>query len=174
MLRKILLLTFGFVIFSQSVFADTLLFVGEGCPFCSELRTSLSQKDFYNKFKIKEYEIFYNQENKNLYLEKSKELGYSSGQVPLLITGNEYFEGKDQILSYFEGQENKNFSTTKLDETSLSELNEIVEDFKAPKTNNPPQEQENNFWTIAVIILIGISTATAPFFWRRFLPKQGK
>ncbi len=175
MLRKILLSAFTLFIFSQSATAETLLFVGEGCPFCTELRTTLSQKDFYNKFKIAEYEIYYNLENKDLYLEKSKEVGYTAGSVPLLIDNKEYREGTAQIIAYLEDKEKKNFPTTKLDEASIDELDTIIADFDQPETAASFEEQsENKIWKIILIVAVGLSMALSPFFWRKYRRKNNR
>lgn len=172
MLRKILLSTFTLFIFSQSASADIYLFVGEGCPFCAELRTTLSQKDFYNKFTIAEYEIYYNLENKDLYLEKSKEVGYTAGSVPLLIDNSEYREGTAQILAYLEDKEKKNFPTTKLDEASIDELDTIIADFDQPETAAEPEAENNNLWKIFLILGIGLAMALSPFFWRKYIRRK--
>lgn len=167
-MQKILFFLLSFIFLTQTVSAKTFLFFGEGCPYCTELRTTLSQKDFYNKFQISEYEIYYNSENKDLYLEKSKEVGYTAGSVPLIIDGEQYREGTEQILAYLENKENKNFKTTRLDADSSGELLNLVENFEKPENLPPEQNEENDNWKIILIIIIGFSAAAAPFFWQKW------
>lgn len=70
------------------------LFYGEGCPHCAKERAFLSSiEDMYPQLEVKEYEIYYNQENNILLQKITSHIKTDVGGVPFLIIGDEYFIG---------------------------------------------------------------------------------
>lgn len=108
-----------------------MLFVGEECPHCQELEAYLELNP-HDEITI--YEIYHNTNNKALYLQKSQELSYKKGAVPLLIDGSTYREGTKQIIDYIEGSIDTNPATSISDEDSTL-LNSLLTD-TTNKTNS--------------------------------------
>lgn len=126
------------------------LFVGEGCDFCERLQTQLVEDDSYVNFDIREYEIYFNEDNKDMYLRKSQEVGYSEGGVPLLINGEDYVEGTAPIIAYLDEQHIETIKLTTISTTLSAEdsknLTEIL------NSNNKVQPYIDE---------VGVNTTTA-------------
>ena len=125
----IIILVLALFGFSNLAFAETLLFVGEGCPYCEDVQAYLQENDLYTKFDIQEYEVFNNQENRELYLQKAKELGFENEDVPFLIHNDEAIKGANDIKKYFESAiideaDEKHTSTLNLED--IKDLNNII------------------------------------------------
>ncbi len=117
------------------------LFINDNCSFCDALKVHLETNNLYFKYDIKEYEIT-DIQNAALYLEKSKEVGYTAGGLPLLIDGSSYTEGKIGITNYLENID----PTTAPSETSLSikdseSLNSMI---SSSINGNPDQNKQAN------------------------------
>ncbi|OGJ40600.1 MAG: hypothetical protein A2378_01920 [Candidatus Pacebacteria bacterium RIFOXYB1_FULL_44_10] len=70
------------------------LFYGDGCPHCAKERNFLHQLEKkYAQLKIKEYEIYYNQQNSSFLKEVAHQLNAEAGGVPFLVIGKKYFIG---------------------------------------------------------------------------------
>lgn len=127
---KGLLVFLGLFAIIPTVSAEMMLFVGEGCDHCERLQAQLIEEDLYSSFDIQEFEIYFNQENKNLYLQKSQEVGYSEGGVPLLINGKDYVEGTAPIIAYLEkektGEQDPAELSTTLSAEDSKNLTEIL------------------------------------------------
>lgn len=93
-----------FILMSQSVFAELILFVGDGCGHCEMVEEYLQENEIYSKIQIKKYEIFKNSENREIYNEKGNEVGFPTerGSVPLLVHNGEYTVGSLGIIEYIE------------------------------------------------------------------------
>ena len=173
-----------------TAFAEMQLFVGEGCDYCENLQEHLNVNDLYAAFEITEYEIYNNQENKNYYLEKSQEVGYTSGGVPLLIDGSKSIEGltpiKDYLANY--GNEDKEEPLeTSLSEDESNELNEFLKEefsknknvteleealtqpsFIKPAAVDPDADNEKTVSIIGIIaIVFGLTIFTTILFKAR-------
>ncbi|PIR55418.1 hypothetical protein COU74_00990 [Candidatus Peregrinibacteria bacterium CG10_big_fil_rev_8_21_14_0_10_36_19] len=146
MIKKIFLFTFLLLIFNTTAYAEMMLFTSEKCSHCLELKDYLSANDLYNLNDIKEYEIYQNKNNQELYLKKSKELNYTAGGVPLLIDGNNYVEGNNPIREYL-----ANIPQTEIQKTTIGK-----QDVKNIK--------ESNDVTKNPITLVLISTAAIGLF----------
>ncbi|NLH44966.1 MAG: hypothetical protein GX451_02365 [Acholeplasmataceae bacterium] len=70
------------------------LFYGNGCPHCAKERDFLKKLDEkYPQLEVKEYEIYYNQENNALLQKVAMELKTDVGGVPFLVIGDKYYIG---------------------------------------------------------------------------------
>jgi len=155
---KLLLVSIAFFSLSFPVSAKMFLFVGEGCPFCEELETKLEEQNLYEVYDIQELEIYNNEENKNFYLEKSMEVGYRNGGIPLLINGQDYVEGVDPIITYLAEQKTESIpSTTRITEEETKDIQEILNNqLPERKLFNDTSDATNK--TIGIIvILFGVS-----------------
>ena len=104
-----------------------MLFVSDTCAHCNNLKEELINKNYYEKFNINEYEI---SDFMQLYIEKSKEVNYKNGRVPLMIYSGEYYEGKNAIISYLEEDKVVIDNTEQISNNDLFKINEIVQDEK--------------------------------------------
>lgn len=71
------------------------LFYGNGCPHCALERDFLKniKTKYQDKISLQEYEIYYNQENAQIFSNLVKELKIETAGVPLLLIGNDYVLG---------------------------------------------------------------------------------
>lgn len=70
------------------------LFWGEGCPHCSHEKPFLEGlKTKYPGFAVKEYEVWHNTANKDVYEKMSSAYGVSSGSVPATFLGSRVWIG---------------------------------------------------------------------------------
>ncbi len=70
------------------------LFYGEGCPHCKKERAYLQEtQNRLSYFEVKEFEIYYDQQNNQLLQKVSAELDTQVGGVPFLVIGDDYFIG---------------------------------------------------------------------------------
>ena len=158
---KIFLLSLVLFIFiSQSASAEMSLFVKDDCSFCDALKVHIETNNLYFKYDIKEYEVTDDQ-NAALYLEKSKEVGYTAGGLPILIDGLSYIEGNTGISNYLESID----PTTAPSETSLSikdseslnsmissSINENPDQNQQEKSNEEPRDQKTAIIGIITIV----------------------
>lgn len=71
------------------------LFYGEGCPHCALEREFIDKlvTKYQNKVFVQEYEIYYNQENAQIFTNLVKDLKIETAGVPLLLIDNDYVLG---------------------------------------------------------------------------------
>lgn len=71
------------------------LFWGEGCPYCEKAKTFLTEiKESFPSLTIKDYEVYYNSENRDLFVEMAKSYGIDNPQgVPMIFINDQYFIG---------------------------------------------------------------------------------
>ena len=150
----------AFFSFTPIANAELLLFVREGCIHCDQLEYDLEVKNAYAEKQIKEIDILEKEENMQNYLETAKELGYTSGGVPLLVDGDVFVEGRSSILEYL-GYHN-NAAESPVSSSISPEDSDLLNDFikeeqKAKKPNHLV------FWgvTIPTFMIVGF------YFYRR-------
>jgi len=142
----------AFLFSSNGTSAEMYLFVGDGCPHCEDIERYIEENDLYAKLDIRKFEIFKNLENRQLYLQKTAELGFESDSVPLLINNRDHVEGSTAIEKYFEGGEelNKNNLASVLNNDDIKDLNKILkEEEKSSETNRS--------LTVIIGLFVGIS-----------------
>jgi thiol-disulfide isomerase/thioredoxin len=83
------------------------LFYGEGCPHCEAERPFLEDmKKIYN-LDVKEYEVWYNLENKALFAQMARAYNVAPDGVPMTFIGENYFVGfSDSIKTQIESKIN--------------------------------------------------------------------
>ena len=114
MLSLLLVIPFG-------VFADeakeeskevkVYLFYGDGCGFCGNFKTWVSEieEDYGDKFELIQYEVWYNESNSNLMSAVAGARNEEPGGVPYIIIGNQSWDGfaddyKDEILKKIDSE----------------------------------------------------------------------
>lgn len=157
-MKKILLAIIISILYATPTFAQYLLFTNENCPHCLRLETKLQDADFYEKVGIETYEISKNEQNLALYMEKSKEVGYESGGVPLLIDGEKFVEGADPIYDYLIAKHPlEPVVGSILNEEDSEALNEMIKSsLRNPpaRSTEPPQAAQENE-TPKIILIAG-------------------
>ncbi|MFA5333392.1 MAG: hypothetical protein WC376_02770 [Candidatus Nanoarchaeia archaeon] len=74
--------------------ADVYFFWGDGCPHCAAEELFLeSLQSQYPQMNLKTYEVWKNSTNRDYFIQKSNELGISSGGVPVTIIGDKHWIG---------------------------------------------------------------------------------
>ncbi len=124
-LKILIVLLVGFFFNISSCYAKekvTLYFFhGDGCPHCAEEEKYLDTlEDKYDNLKIKEYEVWYDFNNKRLMNDVAKELGTEVSGVPFTVIGEDYFKGYSEASnSEFENSIEKNSNGNYTDVVSL-------------------------------------------------------
>lgn len=74
---------------------NVYLFWGNGCPHCENAKEFFSEiEDEYGKyFQLVDYEVWYNEENRELLTKVKEELNDSSTGVPFILIGDEVLVG---------------------------------------------------------------------------------
>lgn len=92
------------------------LFWGEGCPHCEKLKQYLNSiKDEYGKyFNLHSFEVWYDDDNLNIYNQFASKMGDKTGGVPYMIIGNKSFSGfgeddYDDVLNAIVEQHNNSY-----------------------------------------------------------------
>ncbi len=189
-LKKLIISSVLFFLLVPTAFAEMQLFVGEGCEHCENLQEHLNKNNLHAAFEITEYEIYNNQENKEFYLEKSQEVGYTAGGVPLLIDGSKFIEGFTPIKEYLSNYGNEEIEApieTSLSVDESNELNEFLKEeltesnneikleealsqpsFIKPAVVNPDEDNEKTVSIIGIIVIIfGLTIFTTILFKSR-------
>ncbi len=116
------------ITFSATVFAEMMLFVGNDCPHCERLEVQLEKNNFYQQFNIKQYEIYNNKDNLELYLRTSDALNYENGAVPLLVHNEKFIDGADPIFDYLNEKSPNKVKTTTLNKKDSDILNQMIKE----------------------------------------------
>ncbi len=115
---------------------DIHVFVGETCPHCAELEEYLdSLKQEYDYINPIYYEVWYNNENRALFEQMSKEQGIEIKGVPTAFVGDSFFEGysprmNQDIINIINSQSSENNQINNSVSGNLSEINPNL--FKIP------------------------------------------
>lgn len=104
--------------------AKFLYFYGSTCPHCQELNTYMQDNDLYNKLSLEKREVYFNQENNKMFLEKAKELGIPEKEVavPFVLNKetNTYTVGAPAAIEQFEADIAERAQTTSNTGATLS------------------------------------------------------
>jgi len=164
MIKRFLFLVLTFTFFSNLAFAEMQLFVGETCPHCQNLESYLESNNLLQKYDIKFYEIYNNEENRNIYLEKAVELDYRNGGVPWLVDGENNVEGDTPIRKYLADLDGTAYElASNLDSsepTTLSAedsdlLNDIIKEEAKVQAKENKQTSDNSSTIYYAILIIG-------------------
>lgn len=79
------------------------LFRGEGCPHCAEAEEffdELNNDEEYSKYYVlKDFEVWYDEDNAELMNEVAKKLDTTAGGVPFIVIGTKHFAGYSSSLA---------------------------------------------------------------------------
>ena len=101
----LLFLSLTFLIKSQEIYAqeknplDVYFFYGEGCPHCGKEEEFFKsiEEEFKGEIIIHSYEVYYNQENAELFQQVIKKFDVDIAGVPFSVIGDKYFIGYGDI-----------------------------------------------------------------------------
>ncbi|MFH1392173.1 MAG: glutaredoxin domain-containing protein [bacterium] len=106
MSKKIIFVLLALLVLPLTASAqEVYLFMGEGCPHCASMEEFLTElKQEYPQIEIHEYEIWYNEENRQIAEQMAQERGVEIQGVPTLFIGDEVIIGdrQDQVRSAVE------------------------------------------------------------------------
>lgn len=96
---------------------DLYLFYGDGCPHCKALEEYLDDylKDKDN-IKLHEYEIWYSEENQNLFKKVQNAMNIKANGIPYLVIGEDVVQGfienytEEKINGYIKYYQNKDYN----------------------------------------------------------------
>lgn len=156
--KYLILLLVAALILPVSVFAEeekdskevkVYLFRGEGCPHCQEAQEWFKSIDeeHGSKFKIIEYETWYNEENAELMEKVAKAREEEAPGVPYIIIGNKSWNGftdsyKNEILSEIDSEYQKD----------VSKRYDIMKLIKSGKTKK--ENHTSDILTLLVILVV--------------------
>lgn len=91
---------------------DIILFYGDTCSYCKILEQWMSENKIEEKIEFSNLEIFNNEQNKNLLIEKAGicKLDLNKIAVPFLWTGETCVIGSDEIQNFFQQKLNLNIN----------------------------------------------------------------
>ena len=103
------------IIFAQEKELNLYLFYGDGCPHCKQLKIFLNEYlDENPNLKLYQYEVWYDSENRNKFLEVMEITENRMGNVPYLVIGQSVITGywdytAGKIKTYVNYYENMDF-----------------------------------------------------------------
>lgn len=75
------------------------MFWGEGCPHCAVAKPYLETLDnALSGVEVRDYEVYYNQENQELFIKMAGALNFEPRGVPTIIIGDTYWEGFSESI----------------------------------------------------------------------------
>ena len=85
---------------------STIFFYGQECPHCQDVEKFNSDNHIADKVKYDSVEVWHNQDNANLMLQKAKECGITEDQVgvPFVWSGGKCYVGTPQVEDFFKQQ----------------------------------------------------------------------
>lgn len=101
--------------------AEFRYFYGATCPHCQELNKRVEKEDLFSKISVEKREVYFNNDNREKFLEVTKEMGLDESKVgvPFVMhkASGEYAIGVDNALELFK----KDFSAVLDEETPTEE-----------------------------------------------------
>ncbi len=153
-LNFFLLIIFGLLIWQSCLAAqpvDLYFFHGQGCPVCAQTQIFLGQLSAkYSELKIRDFEVFYNQANKGLYLNlgQAYNLDLKEIPVPVILIGERSFVGYNSAIA-------SNIEQTVIKCVSRGCISPI-EKLKTLDSETSQKKTSKNliFWFIPLLIII--------------------
>lgn len=138
---KMLLLFWVFSFFSFTFSANYFFFYGNGCPHCFQAMTYLEDNWFYEDYTIENKEIYFDDDNLDLFIKFKNILKLDNAWVPLLViqswTDLSYEMGDKDIISYFDSKssvkivsENTELINTELERTEPEIIEPVNSDLE--------------------------------------------
>lgn len=89
---------------ATTVTSDIILFYGEECPHCKDVEKFLEENKISEKIKFDSLEVWHNNANKQVFLQKVRECGLAqdSAGVPLLYARGECAIGTPDVKIFFQ------------------------------------------------------------------------
>ncbi|HLN19432.1 MAG TPA: hypothetical protein VK255_04670 [Patescibacteria group bacterium] len=90
--------------------ADIIYFHGKGCPHCAIVEDFMEKNNVKNAVSMEDGEIFFNKENAKIFKEKAALCNIAENQmgVPLLWVKGKCYTGDKDIISFFQGELDRN------------------------------------------------------------------
>ena len=146
-------------------------FRGEGCPHCAEAEEffeKLAADDEYGKmFQIKDYEVWYDEDNAAFMEKVATALDTEVGGVPFIVIGEKYFPG------YAASMDDQIKSTIK-DAYNGGDYKDVVGNLENGTTNNKKTEEKKDESSPLVPIIIVSVIAVGTIIGLVFLTKERK
>lgn len=147
-----------------------ILFWGEGCPHCERVKEEIKRGEIDQKILIDYREIYYSEDNANLFDQKIKECGispYNAG-VPLMYINGSCWVGTDEIIYALEKEIEENVATYIIDNSNNEQL-DTDKQFEGEMVNEQSSETNQIFTLIFIlaffiVLIIGISVY---FVWSK-------
>jgi len=130
---------------------DLYLFRGEECPVCTQTQIFLGQlATKYSELKIRDFEVFYNQTNRDAYLSlgRAYNLDLREIPVPVILIGEKSFIGYDSVIA------------SNIEQTIIKCLSKgcvsPIEKLETPILEIPEEKTSKNliFWLIPLLIIL--------------------
>ena len=158
----LLLLLVPSLVYSQEK-TDLVFFYGKGCPHCEQLESFLNQiKDKYTGLNIISYEVYFNEENRQLFGEMTRVYNTEIQGVPTLFINDKVLVGFSNLIAVSIEQEIEKCTT----QTCISPLEKLksgseVSDstLKIIEKNNQNKDAEKTELTKKLTIPAVISAA---------------
>lgn len=76
------------------------IFWGDGCPHCAEAKPFLEELTAkYKGVELREYEVWYNVQNQQIFTQIMQANGQTPGGVPAIFIGTNYYEGYSKVYN---------------------------------------------------------------------------
>lgn len=169
MRRVLLLMVLGMLFLPLAVAEDYTVkvhsFYGNGCPHCAKLHAFLEEmQDKYAPLDVEEYEVYFDQENRALFQELSKEFNKEVGGVPTVFIDQKVIVGfSDTIADQLESEIQRCLETDCGDPLELAKTEEttkIIGD-KSP-SESPEQAQLKKSLTLPAVLSAAAVDAINP------------
>ena len=138
---------------------NVYVFRGEGCPHCEELKDYLDGLDSEtkSKFEVKDFEVWYNQDNAALMNRVAEARAEEVGGVPYIIVGNKSWNGftssfGDEILEEIKSE----YSLAVAERHDMSAQIPELANGNVSENNSVKEEKKNND-AIALIIILAVT-----------------
>jgi glutaredoxin len=137
------------------------LFWGDGCPHCAVAKPFLERLDASSdQIELQKYEVWYVEENQNLFMKMAQAHGFEPQYVPTIFIGDRYWQGyNDQIEAEIQSVVDGCLQIGCPD-AGAGVLNDTIPIADPPeKTQNPgPDESESKSITLPIIGSIDLSS----------------
>ncbi|MBU4369514.1 hypothetical protein KKG58_01990 [Patescibacteria group bacterium] len=162
-MKKIILIVFLTLIINlvpKPVSAETVelyFFHGQGCPVCSQAQIFLGKLSAeYLDIKIKSFEVFYNQTNKDVYIRlgQAYNLDLEEIPVPVILIGEKSFIGYNQAIA----TNIKQTAIKCLSQECVSPIEKLEHTHltRSSPTNYESKRITNKLFVWAIIILLAL------------------
>ncbi len=131
------------------------LFWGDGCPHCAVAKPALEDLALqYPDAELRTYEVWYDDENKQNFIQMAKSFGFEPRFVPTIFLGERYWEGfSEEVLMEIEIT-----LASCLEKGCRDAGSGIISPSGRPYQPTNVQMQSNDF-TLAMVVIVGMAAA---------------